>query len=325
MNYQIQYGNHVFSVPAAVADHFIRLATEMQLKVLLYLLRHAEEACSLSDIAAFFRITEEQAEEAVTFWLQANILSEGTPAPQKEQGFAFAAPVPPPSEPPGRPEPAATVQRSSKDIKLDPSEIAHTLERSGELKDLFTCAEHLFGRFLNHMEQRSLLWMHSYLGMRSDVLMTLLGYCVSIDKVSISYAESIAIRWMDAEILTLEQAEAEIKRMTEERSFYAQIQRMFDMERRPTTKQKEYIEEWKKAGYSMELIRYAYEITVESINKLNFKYIHTILQKWVSQGISSVEDAMQSRKTGTPSAASNAAQSAEMDEYLSVVNRFRKE
>jgi len=331
MNYQIEYGNRVFTVPAAVADHFIRLASEMQLKVLLYLLRHAEENCSLSDVAAFFRISDEQAEEAVSFWLQANILTEGQQA-AKEPAFAFAAPTVPAAVPaqsapaPAASKPAsATIQRSSKDIKLDPSEIAHSLEGSGELKDLFTCAETLFGRFLNHMEQRSLLWMHSYLGMRSDVLITLLGYCVSIDKISMSYAESIAIRWMDAEILTLEQAEAEIKRLTEERSFYAQIQRMFELERRPTTKQKEYIDKWKTAGYSLELIRYAYEITIESINKLNFKYIHTILEKWASQGISTLDEAMQTRKkSGTAQMGTN-VQNHELDEYLSVVNRFRKE
>lgn len=326
MDYQINFGSRVFAVPAAVADHFLKLASETQLKVLLYLLRHADEPCTLSGIAAYFRISEEQAEEAVQFWLQADILSDGHGA-SAPQSFAFADPVPekPASEeqiPPAAP--AASVQRSSKDIKLDPSEIAHALEQSGELHDLFTCAEQIFGRFLNHMEQRSLLWMHSYLGVRSDVLLTLLGYCVSIEKVSMSYAESIAIRWMDADIVTLEQAEAEIRRLTEERTFTSKIQRMFEMTRRPTTNQKSYIDLWQKAGYSMELIRCAYEITVESINKVNFKYINTILENWAAEGITTEEAARSARKS-PPDNNSAGASPAEMDEYLSVVNRFRKE
>ncbi len=323
MDYQINFGNRVFAVPAAAADHFLKLASELQLKVLLYLLRHADEPCTIADTAAFFRISEEQAEEAVDFWLQADILSDGQ-APSRGVGFDFAPPAPktPDSAPPAPEIPNAVVQRCSKDIKLDPSEIAHALEQSGELHDLFTCAEQIFGRFLNHMEQRSLLWMHSYLGMRSDVLLTLLGYCVSIEKVSMSYAESIAIRWMDAEILTLEQVEAEIRRLTEERSYTAQIQRMFEMKRRPTTQQKSYIDLWQKASYPMELIRCAYEITIESIDKLNFKYINSILENWASQGITTAEAARAARKS---TAGSPPPQSADMDEYLSVVNRFRKE
>ncbi|MBQ8011565.1 MAG: DnaD domain protein, partial [Oscillospiraceae bacterium] len=219
------------------------------------------------------------------------------------------------------------VQRGSKEIKLDPSEIAHSLEQSQELKDLFVCTEKVFGRLLNHMEQRSLIWIHSYLGMRSEVILLLLGYCVSIDKISMSYAESIAISWMERDITTHEQADAEIKRLNAEHSYLSQIRKMFEMQHAPTTQQKKYIEGWRTAGYSMELLQYAYEITIESIEKLNFKYINTILEKWAAQGITTPEQAQQLRSSSAAAARSSAAaqDSAELDEYLSVVNRFRKE
>ncbi len=327
MEYQVNFGcwGNVFAVPAAVVDHFIRLASETQLKVLLYLLRNAGQGIDAARIAEYFRISEETAEESIAFWIQANILQ-----PTKETGSAqeqFSFMLPPAAEPAAPVKTEKTrVQRSSKEIKLDPSEIAHTLEQSPKLKDLFSCTEMLFGRMLNHMEQRSLVWIHDYLGMPSEVLMTLLGYCVSINKISVSYAESIAISWMEQDITTLPQAEAEIKRLTTEHTYLSQIRTMFEMQHSPTSQQKKYIESWRTAGYPMDLIKFAYELTLEKIEKLNFKYINTILEKWTSQGITTLEQAENSQKAFAASRVETSSQaSAEMDEYLSVVNRFRKD
>lgn len=329
MEYQVNMGcwGNVFAVPAAVVDHFSKLASETQLKVLLYLLRNTDQGISTARIAEFFRITEEQTEEAVQFWVQANILLMPSEAAQTiAQGFDFT-PAPPVQKPAPVPKAKAFVQRNSGEIKLNPSEIAASLEKSPILRDLFTCTETLFGRMLNHMEQRSLLWIHDYLGMSSEVLMILLGYCVSIGKVSVSYAEAIAIRWMEEEILTMQQAEAEIARLTAERTFVSEIRKRFDMRRKPTTSQQEYIDLWQTAGYSLDLIQYAYELTIEKIDKLNFKYINTILEKWALQEIRTLEQAQKTQKAHAAAHASSAsAQSAsELDEYLSVVNRFRKD
>lgn len=324
MEYQINFGcwGNVFAVPTTVTDHFLRLASGTQLKVLLWLLRNAGQGVDTARMAAFLQISEEDAQDAVQFWVQANILQPQETTAVQPMLAAIPEPAAPQSPPPVPPK----TQRGSREIKLDPSEIAHSLEQSQELKDLFLCAEKLFGRMLNHMEQRSLLWIHSYLGMRSEVLLTLLGYCVSMDKVSMSYAESIAISWMERDITTLAQAEAEIKRLTAEQSYLSQIRKLFEMHHSPTSQQKKYIENWRNAGYSMELLEYAYELTIESIEKLNFKYINTILEKWAAQGITNADEAKRLRKSTSAEKYPSSAQSnAELDEYLSVVNRFRKE
>ncbi len=336
MEYEVNFGcwGAVFAVPCAVVDRYMHLCSESQLKVLLYLLRHNGRMLSSAEIAAVMQLSEETTEEAVEFWEQAGVLCrQGKPAEQ----FSFmpaspAAPAVPKQPVPNPPSeiPEAKVQRSSREIKLDPSEIAHSLENSQSLKDLFVCAESLFGRMLNHMEQRSLIWLHQYLGIRSEVILTLLGYCVSIDKISMSYAESIAISWVENEILTLEAAETEIRRLTEAGTYTAAIRKAFGMNRKPTSQQQTYIDNWKLAGYSLELITYAYELTIESIDKLNFKYINTILQKWSEAGITTVSQAKEIRQNYAKSKQMDAngmteREVAEMNDYLSLVNRFGKE
>ena len=134
--------------------------------------------------------------------------------------------------------PPIGTQRSSKEIKLDPSEIAEAVEGSEELTGLFMLAEKHLGRPLNHMEQRSLLWMSQYLNIPGEIMLMLIRYCVSIDKYSISYVESIAVRWQEQGILTLEAAEAEMQRMTKDHSFTSEIRRLFELKRTPRPSRK---------------------------------------------------------------------------------------
>lgn len=328
MEFQINFGcwGKVFAVPSAVVDHFIKLASETQLKILLYLLRYPEQIQHTKQIADFFRISEEQVEEAMQFWMQANILQTPEAVPASKTDFME---IPAPENKP----PAARVQHSSREIKLDPAEIAAELEKSQHLKDLFTCAETICGRILNHMEQRSLLWMCSYLGMKSEVILLLLQYCVSIDKNSIAYAEAIAIRWMEEEITTTERAEKEICRMMESHTFTGKIQKMFHMNNKPTKNQQEIINRWQAAAYPMELIQYAYEITIEQIDKKDFKYMNKILESWKAERIATVEEARRLREANTASKPKGKKRTKqvseqdlqEMDAYLSTVNRFRKD
>ncbi len=133
--------------------------------------------------------------------------------------------------------------------------------------------------------------------------------------------------------MTLEQAEAEIKRMTREHTFIDEIRKRFELKRTPTTKQRGYIDQWQSANYPMELIQYAYEITVENIEKCDFKYIDTILRGWAESGVRERKDAEALRekprsaapKTGKSTKPMTQREVDKMNSYLSAVNRFKKE
>lgn len=330
--YRINFGSSAFSVPGVVADQFLRLANAVQLKVLLCVLRHADAGLSPSQAAVLLGIEEELAEEAFAFWTQVNVFESSKAAPQPS---IMTLPQPP-EQKPAAPVPAtAGVQRSSREIKLDPSEMSDMLEKTPALMDLFSMAEKMIGRLLNHMEQRSLVWLHSYLNIPAGVISLLIGYCVSIEKFSIMYVETIAIDWEQKGINTLELAEEEIERLRQAHTYTGQLCKMFEMKRTPTAKQKEFMEKWRKAGYSIELLHYAYEITVENTEKLNFKYIDSILENWAGEGITTPEQAKEKRQavSAKKSKGSRRKQEApltereveEMNAYLSLSKRFKKE
>lgn len=340
MERKINYGDHVFTVPAAVADHFLRLASADQLRVLLYFLRHAEEPLAPEQIADFLKLEAEDVTEALDFWTQANVLHAADrgqamtfrfSAPRIQPAL-FEAPKPAVSASPAQP---LMVQKSSKDVHPTPQEIAAEIEKSSDLASLYALTEKALGRVLKHSEQCSLLWMHEYLNIPDSVILMLVHYCSEIGKYSVAYVESIAVSWYENGIVTVEAAEHEIQRMMEAHTYTGAIVKMFELKRSPTSKQKALIEKWKAAGHSMELIRYAYEITVENTDSANFSYIDKILEDLAGKGITTPEAAAKDRAESAPkrkrgknkkeNAPLTEQEQKKMNDYLSLVNRFKED
>ena len=66
MSYQINLGqwNSVFAVPSALVDRHIKLASQTQLRVILYLLRHSGENIGTESLCNALSISAEEAQNA---------------------------------------------------------------------------------------------------------------------------------------------------------------------------------------------------------------------------------------------------------------------
>ena len=348
MEYKVNCGiwGSMFGVPDVVADNFLKLATGQQIKVLLYLLRSSGRACSDEEIAMNTGVTAQEAADAVIFWQQANVLSsqsvqsisavnnimavpQNTPVQHIENApvqTAVPAAEVPKAVPVQQSKPVKTVMRPK---QLSPSEIAEKIKSNPEIADLFTMAESILG-IINNTYQSFFIWMYEYLGMKIEVIITLLGYCKSIEKDDPRYMEKIALDWNDNEINDLDSAQTEVERLTNSRSYTNQIMRICQMQRRPTTKQAEFIEDWQKKNISTKLIHRAYEITVERTDKLSFDYLNSILIKWYNSGYRTIEDVeaaekdyRQKNSTDNNSQDSNGREkSSNVDKYKFVINDF---
>ena len=256
----------MFGVPNAVVDQYLKLATPSQLKVLLYLLRNNGQTVDHSEIAKALAISEELVEEAALFWSQTDLFAVTEPAAESVPAETAAEPEQKPAKAPRTNHVSAVSSGKSGD--LTPLEIASAIEASDDLKTLFRMSEQQLGRPLRHVEQKALVWMHDYNNIGSDIILTVLLYCKSIDKSSVSYAESIITSWWNDGIQTLPQVTDAINEMEHRRSFTGHIQKAFEMHRKPTPKQQEYIDLWQDRKIPLDLITYAYEKTLESIDKL---------------------------------------------------------
>lgn len=279
----------MFGVPCIVADNFLKLADEAQIKVLLYLLRNSDRAVSTEDISANTGVSVQQVSDAVLFWQQVNVLSQ-------DVSFVVPTPVQPVIEQPAVaeiPQVKTTPQTVNtvppKKTMISPSEISAVVTNDSNIAELFKIAESLLGT-LNHAMQNSLIWMFNYLGLKKEVILILISNCIDINKTNPSYIEKIASEWAEKEINTLEAATAELEKINNSRLFTSEIKRIFELRQNPTANQQKFIAQWQSADFSIELIHLAYEKTVEQINKVSFEYINKILLTWKENGYKTPED-----------------------------------
>lgn len=309
----------VFAVPQSVVDNYIKLANEAALKVLLYALRHSGRNFSDDEAAQDLNLKKTQIEEAFAFWENANIFSKG--AVEKENVTVQHT---------EHLVQEKTVRRNSMPsgtaYNLKPTEIAKRVSECEDVRVMFMMAETSFGRPLNHTEQRSFIWMHDFLGLSADVIITIAAYCVSIEKGNIKYIETTASDWAEKGINTLELVQEEIKAQEEKHSFNGKVMKAFGMQRRPTAKQQEFIDSWKEKGYSIELIEYACEKTIEAIDKINFPYINKILENWYSQGLitkAKIDSESENRKNNKRAETTyDDGHSYDIEAYKALANNF---
>ena len=330
MDFKVNSGiwGSMFGVPDVVADNFLKLATGGQIKVLLYILRCSGRACSDEEISMNTGVTPQEAADAVLFWQQANVLTAQTVTPAQTQTIM----APPPKQPqnimtpppqPTQTEPLAEkAQRPGKKMK-SPSEIAAIIKDSVDIAELFKITETILGP-INHTFQNLIIWMYDYLGMKKEVIIVLISYCKSIEKTNPSYIERVAADWAENDIDDLEKAQGEVQRISVSNDFTGRIMKKFEMTRRPTAKQAEFIEQWRAANYDPELIHYAYEKTIEQINKLSFDYINKILISWHDSGFKTVQqvrDAESDFRNKKKKGQKNTSD-PDVEKYEVVINQF---
>lgn len=287
MDYRINLGqwNDIFAVPAAVVDKYIKLASGKALKVLLFLLYHSKESLSAENIADNLAVTADEVEEAMLFWEQVGVISNAnSPAPAQTTEKATR-----PTATPPQPQPKKEISQPPR-TTLTPSEIAERINSSDEMKFLFAGAETTLNHLLNHTEQRSLIWIHDYLGLSADVILMLIEYCKVTDHTNVRYMEKVAVSWQENSITTHEAADLEISRLKERNSLSGKVKNAFGINNRKlSAKEETFIENWSVKRYDIKLISYAYEKTIDAINKLSFPYIDKILTGWYENGLTTIE------------------------------------
>lgn len=285
MNYKVNWSaaDGAFAVPDNVADNYIKLASGKAVKVLIYIMRHkTADDDNAADIAERIdkHMSAEDVEDAFSYWEQVGVICRaGNTVRQTESDVKNAAETTPSAAKNiSAVSSQKSLERSAK--MLTPQEIAERINQSDELAFLFKSTEEILGKVLTYTEQRTLIWLHDFHSMGSDIILMIIDFCKSINKSGISYIERIAESWIEKDISTHEQAEAEIRRMQSAHSLGGQVVSRLGLKRNLTSKEREYVEAWDKSGITIELIEYAYEKTVNATGKVAFGYMNKILTDW---------------------------------------------
>lgn len=187
-------------------------------------------------------------------------------------------------------------------------------------------AQKALGKMFNKNEVGKLIGIVDQLGFEEEAVLAILSYCVRLDKKSVSYAEKIAITFHDQDISTAEQVHAQIDYLERRNSNIEKIRGLYGFGGRAlTTAEKKYFTTWtEEYGFDFDIIKRAYEITVDTILNPAPRYTAKILSKWHDNGLRTLEEvetfiASEKRRETVPvrtSAVKIASKNSEVDEWF---------
>lgn len=274
-----------FSVPSEIVDSHIKLAGALQLRVILYCLRHTYDGdINIEAMAELFSVSKEDITDALMFWAELGFI--------ECEGPKIA--VQPKAEKPSKVAPPKTPRPTR-------NEVARRGLESPEVGFLLNEAQHKFGRGLKQSESSVLVWLYDDLGMDASLILMVMEYARQAERFNISYIEKVAKDWVDSGIDSIAAAEKRITQLNNSRTAWWKMRSAFGLdERAPNDTEAKLAEaciiEWKM---SEALLKKAYDACIDSVGKYKPAYIKKVLSDWHKNGITKPEDLEKQTTTAT--------------------------
>lgn len=330
MNFSINLGswNSIFAIPSDIVDKHLKLAGAAQLKVLLWVLRHAGSECHSDDIANALSMHPADVKDAMQYWIEHNIISnQDNKSPQTKSTGLLSEPTVISNNKlklnnniNKNPVEEKTKPRSlSRPHKPDSESVAKRISESDEIGFLMQEAQIILGRPISNNDSAALVMFHDTDGLPVDVIIMLIQYAVSVGKSNMKYIEKVAIDWGNEEIDTLEKAEIKIRKLNNHNKAWKTVQRVCGLESRsPTSKEDElsdkWLNEWK---FNEDMIKEAFERCIYAKGKYTPNYMDAIIKRWYMSSIKNLQQAkeeIENRKS-QKTKYTNSSPSYDIDEY----------
>ena len=312
MGIRIHFDTEAIAIPGAVCRVLDR-AGEAELKVLFALCAHRSLCEIFGDegtadtLAELSGCTPDEVQAAIGFWRGVGVMDMGKAG--KAKASRKVSPV---SEPAA--EPAAVVETPAKAETEDKprgpkpapknelpryttEELATLLEQRKDAADCIDECQRIWGKMFNTHEVNILLGLVDYLGLDWEYVLILLAYCLKVQEArgvrrSLRYVETVAFDFYDEGVCDVAALNEKIRQSEQMAETESQLRTLFGMGSRSLTPtEKKYFSTWLyEYKYGMDIIRRAYEITVDSKGEFKIKYMNSILANWHSDGRRTLED-----------------------------------
>ncbi len=304
MTYKVnsKKSDNCFSVPNIIADKHLRLASGEQIKVLLYILRKAPKCVTKEKIASKLKFSVSDVEDYLDYWILTGVLveceeetKEDSQDSSKEKNKETQEKAEPEKYVPSSSKKEPETVKATKKVEYSrptQKEVATRMSESAEICALLAEIEPLLGKTISFDGQCTFITMHDRFGLSPEIIFMLVQYCNSKGKNGYSYMEKVAQSWCEEEIDTIEKAANKIASLNKIDKFWKKFATAVGISTpKPTSSQVPYFEKWlNEYKMSLEMIVYAYEITVENISKFRISYTDKILTDWYKNKFKTVDD-----------------------------------
>ena len=276
-------------------------ADENDLRIFIGVLMLAQRdggVATVTELPSLLGMEKTEVDASLKFWRGAGILrsartSEGTKATQAiSEKSGQDAPKTAPQPSPQTAHRGGALERSGTLGAYTSAELAELMEKRRVTAQFIDEAQRVMGKIFRTYDTGILVGLVDQLGFEEEAVLTMLTYVVGRGKKTLRYVEQLAIALYDEGITDTEDVMARISRMERAGETISQIKQLFGVGARElTATEKRLFGAWtEKFAYDIGVIRLAYDITVDSIQKPVPKYTNTILESWHSAGLRTEEE-----------------------------------
>lgn len=290
-------------------DEYMPRANGTFVKIYLYLLRCFQDPtldASISSFAEKLDETEKDIDRAIRYWEKEQLLLVTRADNKQITSITFHMPSDEPlSAENVLPSITKEVMEQTAITKTAPAEQERpktttihkpnysdaqikVLTEMEEVKWIMNTVERLLERLLKPTDVQLILFLYESVGFSAELIFYLYEYCVSKNKRSASYIETVAISWAEEGIDTVEKAESATLSYNNN---YNAINKAFGLNRAPGTIEKKFMHRWfHEFCFDITIIEEACNRTMLATGKPDFKYADKILENWYKKGVTSASD-----------------------------------
>ena len=311
-----EYGRNAISLPL-IPEKLLLRAGKAELRLLLALAVDSSLAENYEEradaLASDFKITRSALDSALSFWVGAGILSKEKDGAASPTAETVKEKLTPPEEkkPPLRARVTELPQYTSE-------EFAKVLARRGELSNLIEEAQTVLEKVFNVTETQMLVSISEGLGLDDEYILNLLAYCKRLGKPNLRYVEKTACSLYDKGVCTAAQLEEYLKTADKLASAEGKIRKIFGMgERAFTSSESRFISAWiNDYKFDFEIIKLAYEETVNATSKPSMQYANKVLESWYTEGLKTPDDVAKAKEKRKGAQSSPQATSFNVDDFF---------
>lgn len=266
----------------------LKNASAEELKILIYFF--AEPECNVSDAARELGLTVAQAESAIAFWRGAGVFTEAV-APKK-----------------------AVAGDTSVYRNYDSATLSDAIANNNEFSMVCRVAGDRLQKQLTKNDYSSLFYLFDFVRIPAPVICGVIEDCCANEKKSLQYIFKKAIALFEEGVDSYDKFEAYIVRRNAINSDIGRLRKLCGMgDRALTSKEKKLFDCWfGEWRMNFDMVKLAYEKTVDTTGKLSSTYMNGILRRWHENGFETVEDVTKGEASRTPGTES----SFEGDEFI---------
>lgn len=277
---KLNFQQEVVVLPATVLSQGD--ADAVQLRVLLWLASDLSLANKPKMLAKLVDCDVKSANAALRFWAERGILVSEEDTAVSVMASVSVSDVEKTTRKPKR----ELIRRADELPSYTTVEIAELLEKRASVRALLNEAQQIVGKMFNPSEVNIMIGMLDYLGMSEESILMVLAHCKQIGKTNLRAIEKFAYTLVDRGITEPSALEEEFRLQDAVHAFEGEIRQMFGMKSRAlTTKESRQLRQWASFGYDIEIVRRAYELTIQATHEPSVDYTNGILERWNAEGL----------------------------------------